>query len=56
MAWAIGAIKHRNWYAMIEIYNDVIFVVKLLVAKKIFKKMLNYSLGDNTKTPNIDLF
>lgn len=41
---------------MIETYNDITFVVKLLVVEKTFKETLGYSLGDNGKSTNIDLF
>lgn len=41
---------------MVETYNDITFVVKLLVAAKVFKKTLGHGLGDNGKTTNTDLF
>ena len=41
---------------MIKIFNDITFVVKLLVAKKVFKETLNYNSRNNCKIPNIDLF
>lgn len=48
--------KYKNWYIMIKIYNNITFVVKFLVVKKVFKEMLNYSLEDNSKILNITLF
>lgn len=41
---------------MVETYNNVIFVVKFLVAEKAFDKTLGYGLEDNGKNTNIDLF
>ncbi len=42
MAQVTGATKQRNRYVMVEIYNDVIFMVKLLVAEKAFEEILGY--------------
>lgn len=47
---------HRNWHVVIKIYNNVIFVIKLLITKKMFEKTLDCVLKDNTKITNIDLF
>lgn len=41
---------------MVETYNNIIFVIKLLVAKKVFEKTLAHGLGDNGKITNTDLF
>lgn len=41
---------------MVKIYNNIIFIIKLLIAEKIFKKILSYSLKNNNKSINIDLF
>ena len=56
MARVTSTIKHRNWYAIVERYNDIIFVVKLLVAEKVFEKTLGCDLGDNAESTNTDLF
>lgn len=56
MAWVTGATKYRNWYTVVDIYNNVIFVIKLLIAKKIFEEILDYSLRDNNENIYIDLF
>lgn len=48
--------KYENWHAMIEIYNFVPFMIKLLVIEKSLKIMLDYGLEDNGKIFNIDLF
>lgn len=52
----IGITKHRNQHVVIETYNYVTFVNKLLVAEKEFEKALGHSLGDNDKTINTNLF
>lgn len=41
---------------MIEIYNNVTFVVKFLVAEKIFEETLDCNLKNNNKSINTDLF
>lgn len=41
---------------MIETYNDVTFIVKFLVAEKIFEKTLDCGSIDNNKSTNTDLF
>lgn len=41
---------------IIKIYNNIIFIIKFLVFKKIFKEILGYNLKDNNKSINIDLF
>ncbi len=56
MVRVTGAIKHGNWYAMVEIYNNVTFVVKLLVAKKAFEEILGRGPGNNIESTNTDLF
>lgn len=56
MVLVISIIKHGNWHVVIEIYNNVTFVVKLLVVKYVFKKILGHDLGDNAKSTNTDLF
>lgn len=50
------AIRHKNWHSVAETYNDVTFIVKLLVAKNSFKKILGHSSGDNGKSTNTNLF
>lgn len=42
-------IKYRKRYAIVKIYNNIIFVVKLLRVEKVLKKILSYSLEDNGK-------
>lgn len=49
-------IKHKNWYTIIEIYNNITFIVKHLIVEKIFKKTLGYNSRGNIKSTNIDLF
>lgn len=56
MVYVIRVIKHGNWYAIIEIYNNVTFVVKLLVIEKAFKKILSCGSKNNGGSINIDLF
>lgn len=34
----IGAIKDKNWHAIVETYNDVTYVVKLLISQTKFEK------------------
>lgn len=41
---------------MVETYNNTTFVIKLLIAKKIFEKTLGYDSWDNTESTNTDLF
>ncbi len=56
MARVTSTTKHENWHVMVETYNDVIFVVKLLVTEKTFEKTLGCGLGDNAESTNTDLF
>lgn len=56
MVWVVDAIRHGNRHTVIEIYNNVTFVVKLLVAEKAFEETLGHDSGDNGKTPNTDSF
>ena len=56
MVQMTGICKHENRYVMIKIFNDITFVVKLLVAKKAFKETLNHNSRNNCKIPTIDLF
>ena len=56
MAQIINVTRYKNQYAIIIIYSNVIFMVKFLIAKIIFKKILSCDLGDNNKTFNEDLF
>ena len=51
-----GTTKYRNCHIVVKTYNNVIFVVKLLVVVKAFKILLGCDLGDNGETLNIDLF
>lgn len=41
---------------MIETYNNVTFMVRLLLAKKMYEKTLGYDLEDNSKSTNMNLF
>ncbi len=56
MARVTGITKHGNWHAMVEIYNDVTFVVKLLVAEKAFEEILDCGSEYNVESTNTDLF
>ncbi len=56
MARVTGATKHGNRHAVVEIYNDVTFVVKLLVAEKAFEETLGCGSEDNAESTNTDLF
>lgn len=50
------AIKYGNWHVVIEKYNNVTFVIKPLVVKKVFEKILGCDSKDNGQNTNIDLF
>lgn len=41
---------------MVKTYNNIIFMVKLLVVKKACEKTLGCILGDNSENTNINLF
>ncbi len=56
MVRVTGAIKHGNRHAVVETYNDVTFVIKLLIAEKAFEETLGCGLGDNAESTNTDLF
>ncbi len=56
MARVISVTKYRNRHAVVETYNDVTFVVKLLVAEKAFEETLGHGSGDNAESINTDLF
>ncbi len=56
MAKVIGITKHENWHVVIKTYNNVTFVVKLLIAEKAFEETLGHGSGDNVESTNIDLF
>lgn len=56
MLQVIEATRYRNWHIVIKTYNDITYVIKFLVAEKIFKKTLGYGYKNNSKTINIDLF
>lgn len=56
MVQVIGATRHGNRQIVVETYNNVTFVVKLVIAEKAFKTTLGRTLGDNGKTFNMDLF
>ncbi len=56
MVRVTGATKHRNWHVVVETYNDVTFMVQLLIAEKAFKETLSHGLGDNAESTNTDLF
>lgn len=49
-------IKYRNWYAIVEIYNAITFIVKFLIAKKTFEEILNHSSKSNIENTNTDIF
>lgn len=50
------ATRYGNQHAVVETYNNVTFVIKLLVVEKVFEKILGHGLRDNGKTTNMDLF
>ncbi len=56
MARVTGATKHGNRHAVVETYDNVTFVVKLLVAEKAFEKKLGCGSGDNAESTNTNLF
>lgn len=56
MAWVIKATRHKNQQTVIEIYYNITFIVKLLIAEKAFAKILDHKLGNNGKNTNSDLF
>lgn len=56
MARVISVTKYGNWYIVMEIYNHITFMVKLLVAKKTFEKTLGCDSEDNAENTNTDLF
>lgn len=56
IAQVTKATRHRNWHIVIEIYNDVIYMVKLFIAEKAFKEILSYNLRDNGKITNTIFF
>lgn len=56
MVQVTGVTRYGNWHTMVEIYNDIICVVKLLIVEKAFKEFLGRGLGDNAKSTNADLF
>ncbi len=56
MVWVTGATKHGNRHVVVEIYNNVIFVVQLLLAEKAFEETLVRGSGDNAESTNMDLF
>lgn len=41
---------------MIETYNDITFIIKLLVTKKIFEEILGRDSRDNGKNSNTNIF
>lgn len=56
MAQVIKITKYKNQDIIKEIYNDIIFIVKLFIIEKIFKRTLNYDLKDNSKSIYMNLF
>lgn len=48
--------KHKNQHVIIEPYNNIALMIKLLVAEKVFQKTLGHSSKDNSKSINTDLF
>ncbi len=51
-----GATKHGNRHALVERYNDVTFVITLLVAEKVFEETLGHGSKNNAESINTDLF
>lgn len=56
IVWMIRVTRHENWHSIIEIYNNVNFFVKFLIAEKTFEKILGRDSGNNGESTNIDLF
>lgn len=52
----INITKYKNCHVLVKIYNNVTFMVKLLVNKKAFEEILGYSSGNNAKNTNMNLF
>lgn len=48
--------KHKNWYVMIETYNNITFMINFLVVEKTFKKSSSYSSRNNSENIYINLF
>lgn len=48
--------NYRNWYIVTEIYTNIIFMIKFLVAEKVFWEISDYGLGNNNKILNTKLF
>ncbi len=51
-----GVTKHRNRHAMVETYNNITFMVKLLIAEKEFEETLGYGLKNDAESTNTNLF
>lgn len=51
-----GVTKHGNWYTIIKTYNDVTFLIKLLIVEKTFEEILDRGLEDNAENTDMDLF
>lgn len=49
MIQVIDLSKYRNGYVVVEIYNNVNFVIKVLVIEKVFEEILDCSSRDNAK-------
>lgn len=56
MVQVTGATRHRNRHVVVETYNNITFVIKLLATEKAFEETLGCGLGDNGKITNTDLF
>ncbi len=56
ITWVTDTTNYGNWHVIVEIYNDITFMVKLLVAEKVFEETLACDLGNNIKSTNTDLF
>lgn len=56
MARIIRVTRYKNCRSVIETYNDTTFIMKLLIAKKTFEKILGCGSGNNGKSINTDLF
>lgn len=49
----IKAAKYKNYYTMIEIYNNVDFLIKILVTEVVFPKTWYYSMESIAKLSNL---
>lgn len=56
VTWITIAIYNEEWYDIVKTYNHVIFLIELLVTKKVFENILSYSSSNNSKYSNKALF